>query len=38
MGEWEQVTNILKAEDIMKMLDWRSKLRRGSLTAVQASR
>ncbi len=38
MKEWEKVNNINSVEDIIRLLEWRSQLRRGSMTAIQASK
>jgi hypothetical protein len=38
MQEWEGVSSIATVEDAVKFLEWQSRLRRESLTAVQASR
>ena len=38
MREWDKVSNIFTIEDVAKLLEWKGKLRRGSLTAVQASK
>lgn len=38
MPEWERVQNIYSIDEASKMLDWRSKINRNSMTAIQASR
>jgi hypothetical protein len=38
MNEWERPTNIFAIDDVERLLEWRSKLNRGSMTAVHASR
>jgi hypothetical protein len=38
MTEWERVTNIYSIEEAIKLLDWRSKINRGSMTAIKASK
>ncbi len=38
MMEWERVNNIYSIQETIKLLDWRSKLSRGSMSAVKASK
>jgi hypothetical protein len=38
MDEWERVTNVLSVDETLKLLEWRSRLNRGSHTAVHASK
>jgi len=38
MSEFDGVKDIETPEDVIKMLEWYSKLKRGSLTAVHASK
>lgn len=38
MRDWEKSANVFTIEDAEKLLEWRSKLSRGSMTALQASR
>jgi hypothetical protein len=35
---WERTSNVFTIEDVERLLEWRSQLNRGSMTAVEASR
>lgn len=38
VAEWERVNGIASIEEVLKLLDWRSRVRRGTASAVKASR
>jgi hypothetical protein len=38
LSEWERVNGVASIEETQRLLDWRSRVKRGASSAVKASR